>query len=163
MLIQKYVAEIRRPGVYADITCSVYPVIWMKGCWVYVEDPRREELTMMSINHIYGNIEDAINSISDATIHRAESVSGILFDKFVFVNSSKLIDASVISDLLQEKFDSVKDTSSYRQRIARKYVRCQRNLKAIHAKLIKLGCQVDENGAVLYDGKNVFEDVFKYD
>ena len=158
MEIKKYVAEIRRAGVGSDITCSVYPIVWMKGYWVYIEDPRREALTMMSTTKIYDNIENAINSIDDANVYRAESVSDILFDKFVFVNDSKPIDDSVISCLLLKRLDSITDTSRYRRRIARKYVECQENLKATHAKLIELGCQVDENGAVLYEGKDVFKD-----
>ena len=156
MEIKKYVAEIRRAGVGSDITCSVYPIVWMKGYWVYIEDPRREALTMMSITKIYDNIEDAIYSIDVSIIYRAESVSDILFDKFVFVNDSKPIDDITISCLLK-RLDSITDTSRYRRRIARKYVECQENLKATHAKLIELGCQVDENGAVLYEGKDVFK------
>ena len=156
MEIKKYVAEIRRAGVGSDITCSVYPIVWMKGYWVYIEDPRREALTMMSITKIYDNIEDAIYSIDASIVYRAESVSDILFDKFVFVNDSKPIDDITISCLLK-RLDSITDTSRYRRRIARKYVECQENLKATHAKLIELGCQVDENGAVLYEGKDVFK------
>lgn len=155
---KKYVAEIRRAGVGSGITCSVYPIIWMKGHWVYVEDPNREGLTMMSINNIYDNIADAINSINDSINHRAESVSDILFDKFVFVNDSKSIDTNVITGLLKERFDSFNDRLRYRRHIARKYVACQKFLKAIYIELIKLGCQVDENGAVLYEGKDVFKD-----
>lgn len=160
MEIQKYVAEIRRWHPGGEITCSVYPVIWMNERWVYVKEPENDSLTTLLVDNIYGNIEKAINSIPARNFfYHDRSPLDTVFCRYAFINGPEPVISAAIESLLKERFDYCKNVLNYRRSVAEKYIKCAAELKFIGGELRQLGCTVDEKGNVLYEGKDVFKDV----